>query len=182
MYPVVGIDWHQAQEYCKWRTKVVNSKLIEEDEAAILYPTYRLPTEAEWEYAARGLLESEVYAWEGKSLRNSKGQFMANFKRGRGDYAGWRGGDGKHMSDGYMITAPIKEYAPNDFGLYNMAGNVAEWTLDVYRVLAFEDNEDLNPLPPQRQNRNPPRRLAERRFLQRKRIAAVQPQQQSAGW
>lgn len=145
MYPVVGIDWHQAQEYCKWRTKVVNSKLLEEDEAAILYPTYRLPTEAEWEYAARGLLESEVYAWEGKTLRDSKGRFMANFKRGRGDYAGWRGGDGKHMSDGYMITAPIKEYAPNDFGLYNMAGNVAEWTLDVYRVLAFEDNEDLNP-------------------------------------
>jgi gliding motility-associated lipoprotein GldJ len=91
------------------------------------------------------LLESEVYAWEGKSLRNQKGQFMANFKRGRGDYAGWRGGDGKHMSDGYMITAPIYEFAPNDFGLYNMSGNVAEWTLDTYRTLSYEDVDDLNP-------------------------------------
>lgn len=145
MYPVVGITWHQANEYCKWRTKKVNETLQEDDEDAILYPSYRLPTEAEWEYAARGLQESEIYAWEGKSLRNAKGQFRANFKRGRGDYAGWAGGDKKHLSDGYMITAPVQEFWPNDFGLYNMAGNVAEWTQDTYRVLALEDVDDLNP-------------------------------------
>ncbi|MFK7922935.1 MAG: SUMF1/EgtB/PvdO family nonheme iron enzyme [Bacteroidia bacterium] len=145
MYPVVGVNWHQANEYCKWRTEAVNGVLEEDDDEAILYPSYRLPTEAEWEYAARGLQESEIYAWEGKSLRNRKGQFRANFKRGRGDYAGWRGGDGKHMTDGYMITAPVYEFWPNDFGLYNMSGNVSEWTQDNYRVLAFEDVEDFNP-------------------------------------
>ncbi|TAE50482.1 MAG: gliding motility lipoprotein GldJ [Bacteroidetes bacterium] len=146
MYPVVGVNWHQANEYCKWRTKKVNDVLTEDEgEEAVLYPSYRLPTEAEWEYAARGLQESEVYAWEGKSLRNSKGQFQANFKRGRGDYAGWRGGDGHHYTDGYMITAPVLEFFPNDFGLYNMSGNVAEWTQDTYRILSFEDVEDFNP-------------------------------------
>lgn len=145
MYPVVGVSWHQANEYCEWRTEKVNEVLTERDENAITYPAYRLPTEAEWEYAARGLQESEIYAWEGKSLRNRKGKFRANFKRGRGDYAGWRGGDGHHFTDGYMITAPVREFWPNDFGLYNMSGNVAEWTQDNYRVLAFEDVEDFNP-------------------------------------
>lgn len=144
-YPVVGINWHQANEYCKWRTEMVNHELLMGDEDAVLYPAYRLPTEAEWEYAARGLLESEIYAWEGKSLRNRKGEFRANFKRGRGDYAGWRGSDGKHMTDHYMITAPVMEFYPNDFGLYNMSGNVAEWTQDTYRILALEDNNDFNP-------------------------------------
>ena len=145
VYPVVGINWYQANEYCKWRTDKVNEILLEDDEDGTAYPSYRLPTEAEWEYAARGLQESEVYAWEGKSLRNSKGRFRANFKRGRGDYAGWRGGDGYHMTDGYMITAPVREFWPNDFGLYNMSGNVAEWTQDTYRRLAFEDVDDFNP-------------------------------------
>lgn len=143
MYPVVGVNWHQVNEYCKWRTEKVNGQLDEEKD--IKFPSYRLPTEAEWEYAARGLQESEIYAWEGKSLRNRKGRFRANFKRGRGDYAGWRGGDGKSMTDAYMITAPVMEFWPNDFGLYNMSGNVAEWTQDNYRVLAFEDVEDMNP-------------------------------------
>lgn len=144
-YPVVGVNWHQANEYCKWRTEAVNNSIQEEDEEAVLYPSYRLPSEAEWEYAARGLLESEVYAWEGKSLRNRKGQFQANFKRGRGDYAGWAGGDGRHMTDKYMIPAPVREFWPNDFGLYNMSGNVAEWCQDNYRVLAYEDVDDFNP-------------------------------------
>ncbi|MEO0900212.1 MAG: SUMF1/EgtB/PvdO family nonheme iron enzyme [Bacteroidota bacterium] len=145
MYPIVGVNWHQANEYCKWRTKVVNEAILEDDEEATTYPSYRLPTEAEWEYAARGLQESEVYSWEGKSLRNRKGQFRANFKPGRGDYAGWRGGDGHHMTDGYMITAPVGEFWPNDFGLYNMSGNVAEWTQDTYRLLSLEDVDDFNP-------------------------------------
>jgi formylglycine-generating enzyme len=145
MYPVVGVTWHQANEYCKWRTKKVNEQKAEKDENAILYPSYRLPTEAEWEYAARGLQESEVYSWEGKSLRNNKGKFIANFKRGRGDYAGWAGDNGMHWTDNYSVTAPVTEFPPNDFGLYNMSGNVAEWTQDTYRVLGLEDVEDLNP-------------------------------------
>lgn len=144
LYPVVGITWHQANEYCTWRTEAVNESLLEDDEEAVLYPSYRLPTEAEWEYAARGLQESEIYAWEGKSLRNHKGMFRANFKHGRGDYAGWRG-QGKRMSDRFMITAPVQAFWPNDFGLYNMSGNVSEWTQDTYRVLAYEDVEDFNP-------------------------------------
>ncbi|MCI4666892.1 MAG: formylglycine-generating enzyme family protein [Bacteroidia bacterium] len=148
MYPVVGVTWHQANEYCKWRTEIVNKRLMKESKDSskfTKYPSYRLPTEAEWEYAARGLQESEVYSWEGKSLRNAKGKFRANFKRGRGDYAGWRGGDGHHMTDGYMITAPVKEFWPNDFGLFNMSGNVAEWTQDTYRLLSPEDVDDFNP-------------------------------------
>lgn len=144
-YPVVGVTWHQANEFANWRTLIVNKTLLEADEEAVLYPAYRLPTEAEWEYAARGLLEQENYPWEGKSLRDAKGRFRANFKRGRGDYAGWAGGDGRHFTDGYMITAPVRSFYPNDFGLYNMAGNVCEWTMDTYRVLSPEDNEDLNP-------------------------------------
>ena len=144
-YPVVGVNWHQANEYCKWRTSIVNQTLLQDDPEAVLYPAFRLPTEAEWEYAARGLLEQENYPWEGKSLRDAKGRFRANFKRGRGDYAGWAGGDGRHFTDGYMITAPVKSFYPNDFGLYNMAGNVCEWTMDTYRVLNYEDVEDLNP-------------------------------------
>ncbi len=144
-YPVVGVNWHQANEYCNWRTAIVNTTLLTEDPEAVLYPAYRLPTESEWEYAARGLLEMENYPWEGKSLRDGRGQFRANFKRGRGDYAGWAGGDGRHYTDGYMITAPVKSFYPNDFGLYNMAGNVCEWTMDTYRVMSYEDVEDLNP-------------------------------------
>ena len=145
MYPVVGVTWHQANEYCNWRTTIVNNTLLEDDPEAVLYPAYRLPTESEWEYAARGLLEMENYPWEGKSLRDAQGQFRANFKRGRGDYAGWAGGDGRHYTDGYMITGPVKSFYPNDFGLYNMAGNVSEWTMDTYRVISYEDVEDLNP-------------------------------------
>jgi formylglycine-generating enzyme len=144
-YPVVGVNWHQANEYAKWRTAIVNKTLLDADPESVLYPAYRLPTEAEWEYAARGLLEQENYPWEGKSLRDQMGRFRANFKRGRGDYAGWAGGDGRHYTDGYMITAPVRSFYPNDFGIYNMAGNVCEWTMDTYRVLSPEDVEDLNP-------------------------------------
>lgn len=147
-YPVVGINWHQANAYCEWRTDIIKKHMEEmKDGEAAKYPTpsYRLPTEAEWEFAARGNQESNVYAWEGKSLRNRKGKFQANFKIGRGDYAGWAGGPSKgYYTDGYMLPAPIKEFPPNDFGLYNMSGNVAEWCMDTYRVQALEDVNDLN--------------------------------------
>lgn len=171
-FPVVGVSWKQAVDYCAWRTAVVNMKLAMdagiEDLAAesasgripletgVVLPDYRLPSEAEWEYAAQALIGTQwldenqthrrLYPWDGHALRNpygkQMGNFLANFKRGRGDYAGIAG----KLNDGAMITTYVYEYPPNDFGLYNMAGNVNEWVFDVYRPLSFQDMEDLNPV------------------------------------
>ena len=201
-FPVVGVSWLQADDYCTWRTSKVNEGLANGNadkssggglfgkkkskkasgeggaagaegttgtagaladgksgvsiEKGNTLPNYRLPTEAEWEYAAQALIgtqeignenqeEKRIYPWDGKSTRNSygkkMGQFLANFKRGRGDYAGIAGS----LNDGAMITEYIYSYPPNDYGLYNMAGNVNEWVQDVYRPLSFQDVEDLNP-------------------------------------
>ncbi len=121
-------------------------------EDGVLLPSYRLPTEAEWEYAALGLVENseyerisqrKKYPWNGNYLRtNDKkyyGNFVANFKRGRGDYMGVAGS----LNDGADITAEVGSYYPNDFGLFNMGGNVSEWVIDVYRPNTFEDWDDL---------------------------------------
>ncbi|MEM9895926.1 MAG: gliding motility lipoprotein GldJ [Bacteroidota bacterium] len=182
-FPVVGVNWWQANNFCKWRTSMVNIKLAEdagyfdaaggEDAFAgaeggvapvadvpglssgVVLPDYRLPTEAEWEYAAQALIGTQwydenqthrrLYPWDGHALRNpygkTMGYFLANFKRGNGDYAGIAG----KLNDGAMITTYIYDYPPNDFGLYNMAGNVNEWVQDVYRPLSFQDMDDLNP-------------------------------------
>lgn len=133
-YPVVGLNWYGAQAFCIWRTIRYNNYRAEQERPSL--PRFRLPTEAEWEYASRGGFEHKIYPWEGPYIRNSKGCFLANFKPGRGDY----------IADNFEYTCPVKSYWPNDYGLYCMPGNVAEWCEDDFEETGFTYAHDLNPI------------------------------------
>ena len=132
-YPVVGVSWKQATAFTEWRTHYLNSYL--ERSKRMTESDFRLPTEAEWEYAARGGRSQVPFPWGGPYLRNKKGCLLANFKPGRGNYP----------EDGGMYTVRADAYWPNDFGLYNMAGNVAEWTSSLFYEGAYNFQHDMNP-------------------------------------
>ena len=131
-YPVVGVDWNMANAFSNWRTVLYNKSLGEDQ---VNTEDFRLPSEFEWEYAARGGHEQAMYPWGGPYIRNAKGCLIANFKPGRGNYP----------EDGGMYTVKADAYFPNDYGLYNMAGNVAEWTLTAYAENILSRVSDLNP-------------------------------------
>ncbi|MEZ4839166.1 gliding motility lipoprotein GldJ [Flavobacterium sp.] len=218
-YPVVGVNWIQAVEFCKWRTDRVNEDILEKNKylkkdaklldataeksfstetyintpsqafggdeeivlkgkggrakattnregesseaknvyatrsSGLIQPEYRLPTEAEWEYAAVANVGNreynlyqgkKKYPWNGSYTRSGKrvvkGDQLANFKQGKGDYGGIAG----WSDDGADITQVVKSYPPNDFGLYDMAGNVNEWVADVYRPRVDDEANDFN--------------------------------------
>jgi formylglycine-generating enzyme required for sulfatase activity len=132
-YPVVGVSWKQATAFCIWRTQYLNNHLTARGEPFV--HDYRLPSEAEWEYAARGDLELSMYPWGGYYIRNNEGCFLANFKPLRGNYT----------DDGYATTCKVGSFEANEYGLYDMAGNVAEWTSSAYDESAYVYSHDLNP-------------------------------------
>jgi len=134
-YPVVGVTWKQAKAFCAWRTLNKNSYIKSKKKGRDLVNAFRLPTEAEWEYAARGGLESATYPWGGPYTKSDRGCFLANFKPSRGDYA----------ADEALYTVEAKSYEVNGYGLYNMAGNVSEWTDSAYNSNAYEYVSTMNP-------------------------------------
>ncbi len=132
-YPVVGVSWTQAVAFCNWRTNYKNG--YQRDKGKPSVSRFRLPNEAEWEYAARGGIPSGTYPWGSPYLLNDRACFLANFKPLRGDYA----------VDQAVYTVEAKSYLPNDYNLYNMAGNVAEWTISSYDPGSYEYVSSLNP-------------------------------------
>ncbi len=132
-YPVVGVNWDAAQKFCQWRTEYLNSYRV--DAEMFPMPNFRLPSEAEWEYAARGGRDMAKFPWGGPYTRNGKGCALCNFKPGRGNY----------YDDGFQYTAPVRAYFANEYGLYDMAGNVSEWCEDAYSPNSYPIVWDLNP-------------------------------------
>lgn len=138
-YPVVGVTWDQARAYCNFKTKLksdYNESLKKRKQRPM---AFRLPTEAEWEYAARGGRENATYPWGGPYLMDDRGCYLANFKPKRGNYIE----DEKKGT--YTYTAPVKKFPKNDFGLYDMAGNVSEWTESPYNNSTYQFSSTLNP-------------------------------------
>lgn len=132
-YPVVGVTWRQARAFTVWRTRYNDA--YKDSRGLPHRAPYKLPTEAEFEYAARGGRLGTDYPWGGPYIKNAKGCLMANFKPGRGNY----------IDDGAAYTVSVRSYFPNDFGLYNMAGNVAEWTSSAFDESASTFVHDLAP-------------------------------------
>jgi formylglycine-generating enzyme len=134
-YPVVGVTWAQAKAFCNWRSKQLNGY-----QEMIKMPTvmdYRLPTEVEWEYAARGGHQMTLYPWGSYYTRDQEGNFVANFKPLRGNYVS----DNRNN----ITTQKVANYLPNSYGLYDMAGNVAEWTSNAYDESGYEIISDFSP-------------------------------------
>jgi formylglycine-generating enzyme len=132
-YPVVGVSWKQARAFCIWRSLLLNNFLSSGGSA--IANDFRLPSEAEWEYASRGGNDMNSYPWGGPYIRNARGCFLANFKPMRGVYT----------DDGGLTTVSIYSYPINDYGLYNMSGNAAEWTRNAYDESAYEFMHDMSP-------------------------------------
>lgn len=132
-YPVIGITWVQARAFCVWRTQKLNTWL--EANGQLWVQDFRLPTEGEWEYCSRGDLKDSPYPWGGPYIRNSAGCMLGNFKPMRGRY----------FDDGGFYTVKAFSYNPNGYGLYCMAGNVAEWTETAYDESVYEFSHDLSP-------------------------------------
>lgn len=130
-YPVVGVSWEQANAFCVWRTNLLHSAMTPDR----MVEPYRLPTEAEWEYAARAGKSENSYPWDDNGTASDKGCFYANFKPMKGNY----------LQDGNLITSRVGIYPPNEFGLYDMAGNVSEWTSTAYTESVDQYTSDMNP-------------------------------------
>lgn len=133
-YPVVGVNWKQAKAFCQWRTLYHNAFRKERGRHNV--NSYRLPTEAEWEYAARGGLEGATYPWGGPYAKNDRGCFLANFKPLRGDYA----------ADQALYTVEARSYEPNEYNLFNMSGNVSEWVNSSYDAGSYEFMSSMSPV------------------------------------
>ena len=132
-YPVVGVNWFQANAFTNWRTNLWRAE--REKNRQYFEGEFRLPNEMQWEWAARGGRNEAPYPWGGPYLLNKKGCYLANFKPQRGNYA----------ADGGLYTVPVDRYWPNDYGLYNMSGNVSEWTTSSYFGTAYSTVADVNP-------------------------------------
>lgn len=133
-YPVVGVNWRQVRAFCVWRTELLNAHLRSK-KGGVDLAEFRLPTEAEWEWAARGGYTLNPFPWGGPYTRNEKGCFLANFKPLRGNY----------IADGGIRTVIAAHYPPNDWGLYDMSGNVAEWTNSAFDPATYNFTWDMNP-------------------------------------
>lgn len=132
-YPVVGVSWYQANAFCNWRTR--SWRTYRDSKRLYLEGEFRLPTEEQWEWAARGGRAQSPYPWGGPYVVNKKGCYLANFKPNRGNYS----------ADGGLYTVRADAYWPNDYGLYNMSGNVSEWTISPYVSNAYGMVADMSP-------------------------------------